>query len=148
MFSNTRYYLQFEARMGMRIYSDVAIDDFSLSPECFGLNIPPEHLQDYNYWDPRVPIDKTPHRDFENRLGMNSQSVLKQMKNISMEPNKDIFPALELGTCGARGKEGPRQENCLEYYNNTRMMTEVKVIERQPHKGFQKWRVPSENYYT
>lgn len=63
--------------MGMRIYSDVAIDDFSLSPECFGLNIPPEHLQDYNYWDPRVPTDKTPHRDFENRLGMIFQSLLK-----------------------------------------------------------------------
>lgn len=55
--------------MGMRIYSDVAIDDFSLSPECFGLNIPPEHLNGYNYWDPRVLTDKTPHRDFLNKTG-------------------------------------------------------------------------------
>lgn len=59
-----RYYLQFEARMGMRIYSDVAIDDFSLSPECFGLNIPAEHLQGYNYWDPRIGGVKQPHKDF------------------------------------------------------------------------------------
>lgn len=62
-----RYYLQFEARMGMRIYSDVAIDDFSLSPECFGLNIPTEHLQGYNYYDQRILQDKTPHEDFVNR---------------------------------------------------------------------------------
>lgn len=62
-----RYYLQFEARMGMRIYSDVAIDDFSLSPECFGLNIPIEHLQGYNYYDQRILQDKTPHEDFVNR---------------------------------------------------------------------------------
>lgn len=65
-----RYYLQFEARMGMRIYSDVAIDDFSLSPECFGLNIPTEHLQSYNYYDQRILQDKTPHIDFVNRTGL------------------------------------------------------------------------------
>lgn len=60
-----RYYFQFEARMGMRIYSDVAIDDFSLSPECFGLNIPEEHLNGYNYWDPHFDKYKEPHKDFE-----------------------------------------------------------------------------------
>lgn len=65
-----RYYLQFEARMGMRIYSDVAIDDFSMSPECFGLNIPAEHLQGYNYYDQRILQDKTPHEDFVNRTSM------------------------------------------------------------------------------
>lgn len=53
--------------MGMRIYSDVAIDDFSMSPECFGLNIPAEHLQGYNYYDQRILQDKTPHEDFVNR---------------------------------------------------------------------------------
>lgn len=59
-----KYFLQFEARMGMRIYSDVAIDDFSLSPECFGYNIPEEHLQEYNYWDPRIGISKKTHQDY------------------------------------------------------------------------------------
>lgn len=64
---SSRYYLQFEARMGMRIYSDVAIDDFSLSPECFGLNIPEEHLNGYNYWDPHFDAFKEPHKDFANK---------------------------------------------------------------------------------
>lgn len=53
--------------MGMRIYSDVAIDDFSLSPECFGLNIPIDKLDGYNYWDPRLPTNKQTHRDFINK---------------------------------------------------------------------------------
>lgn len=53
--------------MGMRIYSDVAIDDFSLSPECFGLNIPIDKLDGYNYWDPRLPTNKQIHRDFVNK---------------------------------------------------------------------------------
>lgn len=70
VFTPFRYYLQFEARQGMRIFSDVAIDDFSLSPECFGLNIALEHLQGYNYYDQRILQDKTPHEDFANRSGL------------------------------------------------------------------------------
>lgn len=53
--------------MGMRIFSDVAVDDISLSPECFGLNIPSEHLHGYNYYDPRIGVQKEPHKDFENK---------------------------------------------------------------------------------
>lgn len=53
--------------MGMRIYSDVAVDDFSLSPECFGLNIPKEYLKDYNYWDVRHRQKSPSHRDFEHK---------------------------------------------------------------------------------
>lgn len=64
--SSYRYYLQFEARMGMRIFSDVAVDDFSLSPECFGLNIPEEHLNGYNYWDVRHNLKSPAHHDFEH----------------------------------------------------------------------------------
>lgn len=51
----------------MRIFSDVAIDDFSLSPECFGLNIPADDLQGYNYWDPRIGGVKQPHKDFTGK---------------------------------------------------------------------------------
>ena len=60
----SKYFMQVEARKGMRIYSDVAIDDFSMSPECFGFNIPVEHLGNYNYWDPRIGIYKNPYVDF------------------------------------------------------------------------------------
>lgn len=63
----SKYFFQIEARKGMRIYSDVAIDDFSMSPECFGFNIPSEHLGNYNYWDPRIGIDKKPHKDFVDK---------------------------------------------------------------------------------
>lgn len=52
--------------MGMRIFSDVAVDDFSLSPECFGLNIPEEHLNGYNYWDVRHNLKSPAHHDFEH----------------------------------------------------------------------------------
>jgi anaplastic lymphoma kinase len=60
----SKYFMQVESRMGIRIYSDVAFDDFSMSPECFGYNIPAEHLGNYNYWDPRIGIYKKPYVDF------------------------------------------------------------------------------------
>lgn len=110
--------------MGMRIYSDVAIDDFSLSPECFGLNIPPEYLQGYNYWDPRIFRHKTPHADFVEK------------------------PLIEVHTCGVRGKEGPDIHDCIESYNNSFPFSSIRVLDEHPYKGVQVWRVPSENYYT
>lgn len=63
----SKYFMQVEARKGMRIYSDVAIDDFSMSPECFGFNIPSEHLGNYNYWDPRIGTFKKPFTDFVDK---------------------------------------------------------------------------------
>ncbi|EAA00311.5 AGAP012070-PA, partial [Anopheles gambiae str. PEST] len=120
----TKYYLQFEARMGMRIFSDVAIDDFSLSPECFGLNIPAEHLQGYNYWDPRIGGAKQPHKDFVGKS------------------------FLELNTCGAKGQQGPTPADCLSSYNNTEAFSAVHVIDSHPFKGIQAWKVPNEGYYT
>lgn len=109
----TKYYLQFEARMGMRIFSDVAIDDFSLSPECFGLNIPLDHLHGYNYWDPRVGLPKQPHTDFIDKS------------------------VLELGTCGVKGILGPSSSDCLGFYNTTEALSSVRVIDSSPHKGVQ-----------
>ncbi|KAG4074940.1 hypothetical protein HA402_009365, partial [Bradysia odoriphaga] len=120
----SKYFLQFEARMGMRIYSDVAIDDFSLSPECFGLNIPIDQLDGYNYWDPRLPTNKQTHRDFVNKS------------------------FIELTSCGARGRDGPRNDDCSEAYKEKELQQSIKVLEDSPFKGVQVWKVPSEDYYT
>lgn len=38
-------------RKGIRYINSIAIDDFSLSPECFGLNIPADDLVGYDYWN-------------------------------------------------------------------------------------------------
>lgn len=54
--------------MGMRIYSDSAIDDFSMAPECFGLNIDPDELGDYNYYDPVFEEKTTPHSAFADKI--------------------------------------------------------------------------------
>lgn len=63
----SRYFLEFKTRMGMRIYSDSAIDDFSMAPECFGLNMDPKELGDYNYYDPSFEEQTTPHPAFADK---------------------------------------------------------------------------------
>ncbi|EDV37465.1 uncharacterized protein Dana_GF13459, isoform C [Drosophila ananassae] len=124
----SKYYLQFEARMGMRIYSDVAVDDFSLSPECFGLNIPEDHLNGYNYWDVRQNLKSPTYKDFEHTN------------------------YLELTSCDTRGMIGPTQAQCESSYreqNKTHILREVHVVEDQStYKGMQKWKVPHEGHYT
>lgn len=58
----------------MRIYSDSAIDDFSMSPECFGLNIDPDELGDYSYYNPVFDEKTTPHPAFAERTCKSNSS--------------------------------------------------------------------------
>ncbi|XP_022828463.1 ALK tyrosine kinase receptor [Spodoptera litura] len=117
-----RYFLEFKTRMGMRIYSDSAIDDFSMAPECFGLNVDPAELGDYNYYDPSFEEKTTPHPAFADK------------------------PFYRFTPCGATGRFGPSQAMCDAAYNNTAVS--VSVIQSAPYQGIQLWEVPAEGLYT
>ncbi|XP_045540777.1 ALK tyrosine kinase receptor [Papilio machaon] len=117
-----RYFLQFKTRMGMRIYSDSAIDDFSMAPECFGLNIDPKELGDYNYYDPTFEEKTDPHPDLYD------------------------VPYYRFTTCGATGRYGPNQTMCDAAYNTTGVS--VTVVSEPPYQGIQIWKVPAEGLYT
>ncbi|XP_041986159.1 ALK tyrosine kinase receptor isoform X2 [Aricia agestis] len=118
----TRYYFLFKTRMGMRIYSDSAIDDFSMAPECFGLNIDPAELGEYNYYDPIFEEKTTPHEDFADAM------------------------VYRFTPCGAVGRIGPNQTMCDTFYRDT--PASVSVIQSPPYQGIQIWEVPSEGLYT
>nr|CAH7767886.1 unnamed protein product [Callosobruchus chinensis] len=97
-----RYFLHFEAKKGVRYMSDVAIDDVSLSPECFGLNIPEEELQGYNYWNPVCQnIVRETHQDFVNKT------------------------YYKISTCNAKGRYGPSQADCNKEYESGRVSVRV-----------------------
>lgn len=83
----SKYMLQFEARQGMRIYSDVAIDDISLSPECFGLNIPIDALGGYNYYDVQHSSKKPAHEDFVNQTSKSIKSLSIGIVSVIYEIN-------------------------------------------------------------
>ncbi|XP_057655482.1 tyrosine-protein kinase receptor isoform X1 [Diorhabda carinulata] len=119
-----RYFIRFEARKGIRYKSYIAIDDVSLSPECFGLNIPKDDLNGYNYWDVREEPEtiKETHKDFLN---------------------KTIY---KITTCNAKGRFGPTQPDCTKAYNGTNV--HIKVVHEPGLTGVQKWVVPVTGYYT
>ncbi|CAH0545803.1 unnamed protein product [Brassicogethes aeneus] len=119
-----RYFVTVTAKKGYRYISDIAIDDVSLSPECFGLNIPASELGDYSYWNP-VDLDaanREPHRDFVN------------------------VTSYKLTTCNNKGRFGPNKDQCQKAYNSTNIS--IKVVHEAGLTGVQKWIVPSDGYYT
>ncbi|XP_066597119.1 leukocyte tyrosine kinase receptor [Prorops nasuta] len=127
-----RYYLQFEATKSYGSVGDMAIDDFSLSPECFGIGVPPEVKKDFDYYNPVIEPEKEGHADFANKT------------------------VVRISTCGARGRTGPTYEQCANEYNGT----DVKLLEppssassREDSTSFnmpgvQTWTAPSGGHYT
>ncbi|XP_033330553.2 anaplastic lymphoma kinase isoform X2 [Megalopta genalis] len=126
-----RYSLQFEVSRGISSTGDVAIDDFSLSPECFGIGVPPDVVGDFNYSNPVIPdVETIPgqHADFMNKT------------------------VIRITTCGAIGRTGPTAEQCAEEYNGTNMAFDpalLRLDEDMVHlNGVQRWMAPSYGYYT
>ncbi|XP_059480831.1 tyrosine-protein kinase receptor-like [Neocloeon triangulifer] len=120
-----RYAIQFEARRGYSSKGDIAIDDISMSPECFGLGVPPNETENYNYWDenylePTQPT--TEHEDFSNQT------------------------YYHFGSCGSSGRLGPSPEQCTLAYNGS--STNITVLTEPPLSGVQKWIAPHEGFYT
>jgi anaplastic lymphoma kinase len=143
----SKYFMQVESRMGIRIYSDVAFDDFSMSPECFGYNIPAEHLGNYNYWDPRIGIYKKPYVDFIDKKCELYFFLIIISKSITLHFDHSRL-VYELSTCGAHGNYGPTPDDCMKAYNGSDYTNHIRVSEKLPYKGVQIWKVPSEGYYT
>ncbi|CAK9818713.1 ALK tyrosine kinase receptor [Anthophora plagiata] len=125
-----RYFIQFEASRSYSSKGDVAIDDFSLSPECFGIGVPPEVVGDFNYYNPVIDSEKVPdqHADFVNET------------------------VIRITTCGNNGRIGPTSEQCAEEYNKT----DIELITPPPTvedllfnlNGVQRWTAPRGGYYT
>ncbi|XP_034934100.1 leukocyte tyrosine kinase receptor isoform X2 [Chelonus insularis] len=134
-----RYFLQFESSKSYASIGDVAIDDFSLSPECFGIGVPPEVVGDFNYYSPIIESEhpSEQHYDFVNET------------------------VIRITTCGATGRYGPTPKQCAREYNKTEAQIEILSSPSSNNgtvnyedsinflnHGFQKWTAPSGGYYT
>uniref|UniRef100_A0ABD2WEB8 Tyrosine-protein kinase receptor n=1 Tax=Trichogramma kaykai TaxID=54128 RepID=A0ABD2WEB8_9HYME len=141
-----RYYLQFEASKSYGSKGDVAIDDVSLSPECFGIGVPADVVGDFNYYEQKIPpwSDVPPkHADFTN------------------------ITVMQVTSCDQTGRFGPTPEQCLKYYSSignetiqtlpgTELLLEVLSEASSDEggdsslqgKGIQRWTVPSGGFYT
>ncbi|XP_012251030.2 ALK tyrosine kinase receptor isoform X2 [Athalia rosae] len=131
-----RYFFRFEAIRGMGPKSDVAIDDFSLSPECFGIGVPQEFAGGFNYSN-YVPPETYPekHTNFTNET------------------------TIKITTCGAAGRFGPTPRDCAEIHNGTGLkllhsstvssnITPNEKVVLSYMSGIQRWTVPEGKFYT
>ncbi|KAF4519176.1 hypothetical protein B566_EDAN008239 [Ephemera danica] len=121
-----RYAVQFEGRRGYSSKGDIAVDDFSLSPECFGYGVPANETQGYNYYEYKLVPEKAQstdvHEDFANET------------------------YYEFKTCGQSGRIGPTTEQCAKAYAGTNV--NVTVLHELPMAGIQRWIVPHTGFYT
>ncbi|XP_072157406.1 leukocyte tyrosine kinase receptor isoform X2 [Bemisia tabaci] len=123
-----RYFYRFEARKGFSARGDVAIDDISLSPKCFGLGprVTEKDLNGYNY----------------EKAG-SIKGLLKTENTHDDFVNKTFYV---FSSCGAKGRFGPTTSGCSEAYNKTSV--KVAVMDTETLKGVQRWTVPESGFYT
>ncbi|KAL6421509.1 hypothetical protein ACFW04_014280 [Cataglyphis niger] len=130
-----RFFLQFEASRGITANGDIAIDDISLSPECFAIGVPPDIVGKFNYFNPDIEFERIPlmHPSFINTT-----------------------TAIRITSCGATGRMGPTIEECAEEHNSSAVELIVpSSISEQESKlpifssnGIQRWTAPRGEYYT
>ncbi|CAL8099717.1 unnamed protein product [Orchesella dallaii] len=115
-----KYYLQLTAIRGARgSLGDIAIDDISLSPECFGIGVPLKEKGNYDY-----------------------EAIL----NSPNEYPGNLSTAYKFSTCNNTGRSGPSQEQCDAAYNGTLLENEIKIDSAR--NGVQIWHVPESKSYT
>ncbi|CAM1297504.1 ALK (predicted), partial [Pycnogonum litorale] len=118
-----RYYVHFDASKGLRHQGDIAIDDISLSPECFGINVPENETKHY-------PV----------AFHFNKELNLSVASNVSFN-----FYQTSFTTCGSKGQKGPTQDECNRAYNSTNVRVNGP---EEKYEGVQRWIVPETNVYT
>ncbi|GIY01072.1 MAM and LDL-receptor class A domain-containing protein 1 [Caerostris darwini] len=111
------FQLQFTARRGVG-NSDIAIDDITLSPECFGIGVP----------ENESIIPDEPY-----------ESDIRRPKVVHVK--KYAF-----STCGANGRLGPSENQCTVAYQNS--TTKINVMTEPTMEGIQRWMVPASGLYT
>ncbi|XP_055946629.1 leukocyte tyrosine kinase receptor-like isoform X2 [Argiope bruennichi] len=102
--------------------SDIAIDDITLSPECFGIGVP------------------------ENESIVPDEPSKQEVPTSTAEKHEKQVKKFMFTTCGAIGRLGPNEEQCNAAYQNS--TTKVYVMTDPTLEGIQKWEVPQSGLYT
>ncbi|KAK8724006.1 hypothetical protein OTU49_011394, partial [Cherax quadricarinatus] len=121
-----RYKILVSNVRGSRFRGDMGFDDFSLSPECFGRDIPDDI--------------KCPETNLPTTPGPPGSSD----PSTTYEPHDGV---VMVTTCGATGHEGPTPEECRNEYRH-RVPPVPEALTSNSLPGTQIWKVPYDGYYT
>ncbi|XP_070536976.1 tyrosine-protein kinase receptor-like [Ptychodera flava] len=139
------YYIQFEASRGLHHEGDIAIDDVSLSPECFGI------------WPSRV-TSPSPTSRATSSVTVKATSQITRLSPAfsgstytfitSEPPTPPTTNATQFifTPCSAMGMNGPSQAQCNSAYMYSSVT--VRVLQTLPYKGIQVWTVPTSAFYS
>ncbi|XP_022083158.1 ALK tyrosine kinase receptor-like isoform X2 [Acanthaster planci] len=122
------YYLQFESTRGLRFRGDMALDDISLSRQCF-------QLDDLSFGT-APPASTT-----EVRLTATWRSRSTKSTSPSSTPFLEDPMVFQFSNCGSKGEAGPSQTQCNVAYRHENVS--VSVVD-----GIQKWLVPTTKTYS
>ncbi|CAK9293430.1 unnamed protein product [Gordionus sp. m RMFG-2023] len=128
------FYLEFKAKRGLLNKGDVAIDDISLSRDCFV----------------STTITKSNDTNIDNdKMSIKLHDSFKEiLSNIQMiEGNSTFTPISRLfDNCGKVGRFGPKISQCFYKPPNYEMI-DNKLLETS-YSGVQIWIVPRDGYYN
>uniref|UniRef100_A0A834V9Y3 receptor protein-tyrosine kinase n=1 Tax=Sarcoptes scabiei TaxID=52283 RepID=A0A834V9Y3_SARSC len=125
-----KYRLKFGAALGLKSTSSfsekiyIAIDNFSLSKACFGIDIPQN--------EPRIP----------------AYIPDSETSNVFNVPNNRSIKAYHFTSCGSNGSHGPTYSECENFYLNSSTRSAVFENKNLNVNGSQMWTAPKSGYYT
>ncbi|XP_033102802.1 ALK tyrosine kinase receptor-like [Anneissia japonica] len=166
-YTTVSYYLQFEVTRGFRYRGDIALDDISLSRECFTL----DHLQQKTTEVPTSIVTVTDavdrgttslhstealHQDELTDLEQVATSLSLQLSNSSKPPTRIPIgqtvqatnsTQFKFSTCGAVGRFGPTQNDCDKAYQHSDVFVQLEDSGDEFIAGVQMWIVPVSRLY-
>ncbi|XP_071963300.1 tyrosine-protein kinase receptor-like isoform X2 [Antedon mediterranea] len=147
-YTDVNYYLQFEATKGRSYRGDAALDDISLSRECFTL----DHLKQTT--TTVVPLSSvTMVTDMISTLESTQTSNIEGSTWFSTQrTQQQTYPGtsstkFEFNTCGVKGRNGPKQLHCDRAYQHSNVSVQVVESGEGVIPGVQMWTVPVTRLY-
>ncbi|XP_071165493.1 leukocyte tyrosine kinase receptor-like isoform X2 [Mytilus edulis] len=139
-----RFKLHFIGYIGFSKQSDIALDDISLSPSCFGgkkdfnITVTPKCM--VSEWSDWTESDL---KGVSYRIG----NITRSSENEKCRKHGQVQYAkvYSFGSCGYHGPTGPTQFKCDSAYKSSSV--KVKVISSGTLKGTQVWTVPENGTY-
>ncbi|XP_030854508.1 ALK tyrosine kinase receptor [Strongylocentrotus purpuratus] len=146
-----RYFIQIEATRGRGWKGDVAIDDISLSPECFEKNnTSVGSTAGYtNTWSSGPRTANMTSYPTPSKVMTDPTSGVKT--TVATTVKKDPVPNVNFTftTCGTHGPYGPTQARCIAAYRYTNLT--VRVLNHEDSialAGVQVWTAPETRLYS
>ncbi|KAF4102525.1 hypothetical protein G5714_017325 [Onychostoma macrolepis] len=128
------FYLQFSADISSSAGIAFAVDNFTLSMECF--------LETNGEFPPVAPT--SPTQVLFTSSNENIRTTTAHYGGPTESPPAKHITWI-FHTCGATGQDGPTPTQCSNSYRNTNV--NVTVGTKGPFKGVQMWRVPETRKY-